>query len=142
MKAIALFGFVFVGITACSTTAEQTTIKKVGLANPASEYCLVQGGKLQIKNEVSGQASYCTLPSGQEVEEWELFRANQKCDTDKVTTLLGQAALTDAQIKQISQASIVRRVSPGQPVTMDYRANRVTVVIDSQHKKIMQASCG
>lgn len=46
----------------------------VGMPNPASAYCIAQGGKLNIVDEAGGQVGYCTLPSGERVEEWELFR--------------------------------------------------------------------
>lgn len=53
-----------------------------------------------------------------------------------------QSGLTDEQIKQVSRAQIVRNIAPGQPVTMDYRENRVTVVTDPSTKKIVKVSCG
>lgn len=37
---------------------------------------------------------------------------------------------------------MVRMVAPGQPVTMDYREERVTVTVDPATKKVVQASCG
>ncbi len=46
----------------------------VGMPNPASAYCLSQGGALEIVDEADGQVGYCTLPGGERVEEWELFR--------------------------------------------------------------------
>ena len=46
------------------------------LANPASVYCIDQGGTLEIVDEANGQVGYCTLPDGTRVEEWEYFRAS------------------------------------------------------------------
>lgn len=46
--------------------------------NPASEYCVSQGGKLEIVNGPGGQRGFCTLPNGNRVEEWELFRNKEK----------------------------------------------------------------
>lgn len=47
----------------------------VGMANPASVYCGQRGGKLDIvKGADGGEAGYCTLPSGERIEEWALFR--------------------------------------------------------------------
>ncbi len=37
---------------------------------------------------------------------------------------------------------MVRLVQPGQPVTMDYREDRVTVTVDPKTNKVVQASCG
>ena len=42
---------------------------KLGMANPASEYCVKQGGKIEIRTESKGQVGYCHLKNGQVVEE-------------------------------------------------------------------------
>lgn len=44
------------------------------IANPASEYCVKQGGKLEIIKGDSGEQGMCHLPDGTVVEEWEFFR--------------------------------------------------------------------
>ncbi len=49
-------------------------VKPIGMANPADVYCTKIGGKLNAKENAAGQYSTCTLPSGQEIESWELFR--------------------------------------------------------------------
>ncbi|EPG9551285.1 I78 family peptidase inhibitor, partial [Acinetobacter baumannii] len=114
-----------------------------GSPNPASQYCVEQGGKLEIRNEANGQVGYCHLPNGQVVEEWKLFRDNQaNCVSEEAQKLVGLSGLTDDQIKQKTKSEIVRKVAPGQPMTMDYRSNRVTVTIDPTSKKITQATCG
>lgn len=43
-------------------------------ANPASVFCAEQGGRLEIRDEAGGQAGYCTLPDGNVIEEWQLYR--------------------------------------------------------------------
>lgn len=48
--------------------------RQIGMANPASVYCLSQKGQLDNVNSAQGVSSYCTLPSGERVEEWALFR--------------------------------------------------------------------
>ena len=50
----------------------------IGMANPASTYCVEQGGKLEIKQGADGEIGMCQLPNGTTVEEWEFFRANHK----------------------------------------------------------------
>lgn len=144
MKKILLLGAIVASLAACSATPNKDmTPPKIGMPNPASKFCVDQGGQLEIRNEANGQVGYCKLPNGQVVEEWELFRASQpKCIADEATKLIGQSGLTEAQIKQKTKSEIVRSVGPNQPVTMDYRENRVTVTIDPQSKKITQASCG
>ena len=50
--------------------------KKPGadMPNPASKYCVDQGGKLEIRDEAGGQAGYCVFPDGSECDEWAYFR--------------------------------------------------------------------
>jgi putative hemolysin len=43
------------------------------VANPASEYCVAQGGDVEIVDEDDGQVGYCNLPDGTRIEEWEYF---------------------------------------------------------------------
>ena len=47
------------------------------MANPASAYCVQQGGKSEIrKNQDGSEYGVCILSDGKEVEEWAYFRAN------------------------------------------------------------------
>lgn len=64
------------------------------------------------------------------------------CNRDAAAGLTGKGRLTDDQAKQITGASIVRQITPGQGVTMDYRAERVTIETDPQTGKIVRAFCG
>lgn len=144
MKKTIFLGLALVSLTACSAVQhKELTPLKIGSPNPASQYCVEQGGKLEIRNETNGQVGYCHLPNGQVVEEWKLFRDNQaNCVAEEAQKLIGQSGLTDDQIKQKTKSEIVRKVAPGQPMTMDYRSNRVTVTIDPATKKITNANCG
>ncbi len=46
-----------------------------GLANPASEFCIKKGGKLEIRtNDSGGQFGICHFPNGTECEEWALYK--------------------------------------------------------------------
>ena len=144
MKNIAFLSIIVASLSACSsvqtTDSSQT---KLGLANPASQYCVEQGGKLEIVKESNGEVGYCHLKNGEKVEEWALFRQSQaQCVAEEATKLVGQTGLTDEQIKQTTKAQIIRRVGPNQPVTMDYRVDRVTVTIEPITKIITQANCG
>ncbi len=47
----------------------------IGMSNPASDFCIQQGGKLEIRQEAAGEVGYCHLPDGRVVEEWAFFRA-------------------------------------------------------------------
>lgn len=46
-----------------------------GMANPASTFCIDQGGTLEIVDEPDGQVGYCVLPDGTRVEEWAYYRS-------------------------------------------------------------------
>lgn len=48
---------------------------RIGMPNPASQYCVELGGRLEIRNDTGGQVGYCHLPDGRVVEEWALFRS-------------------------------------------------------------------
>ena len=50
-----------------------TTGTDATLANPASVFCVEQGGTVEIVHETAGQVGYCNLPDGTRVEEWEYF---------------------------------------------------------------------
>ncbi len=45
-----------------------------GIANPASTYCVQQGGKLEIRENTGGQYGVCIMPDGTECDEWDFFR--------------------------------------------------------------------
>ncbi|CCF11892.1 putative hemolysin YoaF (plasmid) [Pantoea ananatis LMG 5342] len=46
------------------------------LANPASQHCLAVGGKIDSVKTAAGEEGYCTLPSGERIDEWALYRRN------------------------------------------------------------------
>lgn len=59
-------------LSACSNKPAQQGVQ---LANPASVYCIQQGGKLQIVRDASGaEQGFCTLLDGRTVDEWAYFR--------------------------------------------------------------------
>lgn len=144
MKNILFLTCVVASISACSSIqTNPTDHNQVGLANPASQYCIDQGGKLEIAKEANGEVGYCHLKNGQKIEEWALFHQNQsQCDAESAAKLVGKVDLTDTQIKQATHATLIRRIKMGQPVTMDYRIERITLTVDPATKKVLQATCG
>lgn len=48
--------------------------KNSGMANPADVYCTKIGGRLNVRQNAQGQYSTCTLPNGEEIDSWALFR--------------------------------------------------------------------
>lgn len=62
-------------ISGCSS--QDTSIAPpptVKLANPASVYCVEQGGRLEIIRNQQGDRGLCHLPDSSAIDEWELFR--------------------------------------------------------------------
>ena len=56
-----------------------STSENVGLANPASVYCINQSGKLDIRSDLDGnQYGVCIFKDGSECEEWKFFRGECK----------------------------------------------------------------
>jgi putative hemolysin len=49
-----------------------------GIANPASENCVKQGGTLEIRKGAGGEVGYCKFADGSECEEWALMRGECK----------------------------------------------------------------
>lgn len=44
------------------------------IANPASTYCVQQGGTVQIVDTADGQRGNCILKNGQVCDEWDYYR--------------------------------------------------------------------
>lgn len=63
------------------------------------------------------------------------------CSPDAAKSLTGRAAPPEAEVKRLTGASIVRRIAPGAPVTMDLNERRVTIEVDASGT-IVKASCG
>ncbi len=62
-------------LAACDQEEETATDGNTELANPASVFCVEQGGKSEIRTgDDGGQVGICVLADGQEVDEWEYFR--------------------------------------------------------------------
>lgn len=57
--------------------AEEPATAPNGLANPASVYCIENGGTIDIMaGWDSGQIGICTFTSGSQCEEWAMFRGD------------------------------------------------------------------
>lgn len=44
-----------------------------GMANPAAQYCIAQGGTLKIVRGAGGEYGVCHLADGVVMDEWALF---------------------------------------------------------------------
>lgn len=67
-------------LSACSSSLEsKSTMKSIGMANPASVYCEKIGGSSITKKDASGnEVGYCKLPDSAVLDEWELYRSAHK----------------------------------------------------------------
>ncbi len=69
---------ILISLFGCNAPTEQQIVDdrpSVGIANPASEFCIENGGVLEIRTESDGgQIGYCIFPDGSECEEWAFFR--------------------------------------------------------------------
>lgn len=64
------------------------------------------------------------------------------CKPEAAETLSGKDRVSDEEAKQITGATIVRQLKPGDPATMDFRQERVTIETDPATGKIVRAVCG
>jgi Spy/CpxP family protein refolding chaperone len=64
------------------------------------------------------------------------------CSENAAETLAGKARVSDAEAQQITGATTVRQIRPGQGVTMDYRQERLTIETDPKTGRIVRAYCG
>jgi hypothetical protein len=64
------------------------------------------------------------------------------CRPDAAQALVGKAAVSDAEARRLTGATLVRQIQPGQAVTMDFRQERVTIETDTKTGQIVRAACG
>jgi putative hemolysin len=74
MKMNVLLFSVFAMSILSSCSSDHESGARPAIVNPASEYCIKKGGKIEIIKDEAGEKGMCHLPDGTVVEEWELFR--------------------------------------------------------------------
>ncbi len=47
-------------------------------SNPASVYCVQQGGKLEAFTENGGRVTYCVFSEDERVEQWQFYRESHE----------------------------------------------------------------
>ena len=57
-------------------TPRNTEAAVIGMPNPASVYCVEQGGESILVRSKKGDFGICKLKDGTAVEEWEYYREN------------------------------------------------------------------
>lgn len=65
-----------VGAVLLTGCARQENEYTVSMANPASVYCVEQGGQLEMVTENEQRVTYCVTKDGEKIEQWEYFRQN------------------------------------------------------------------
>jgi putative hemolysin len=72
--ALVLGAAITLGIAPLSC-GDDSDVEEPGVPNPASVHCEERGGTVEIETSEDGsQVGYCVLPSGERIEEWELYR--------------------------------------------------------------------
>ena len=69
-------------VAACVPVPAQQPVGQ-GIANPASENCVKQGGKLEIRKGEKGEVGICIFADGSECEEWAFMRGECKPGQNK-----------------------------------------------------------
>ena len=90
-----------VAATVIGTAAtRKTTTKKnnnnskspsIGMTNPASSYCVEQGGESIIVKSQNGEYGVCKLKDGTAMEEWEYYRSSNNNSAVKPEKPIGMA---------------------------------------------------
>lgn len=72
-------------VTATNTVVSTTSTSTVGIANPASTFCIEKGGSLQMQTrEDGGQYGLCYFDDARACEEWAMMRG--ECPVGGVKT--------------------------------------------------------
>lgn len=112
---------------------EEQGDQQVGMANPASEYCVAQGGESNIKKDENWSEYGVCLIDGKEVEEWEYYRAAmEKANEEMAKTYIGRQ-LSEVQKEFETQNQLLRIVAQdgkAMAVTADYRPDRLNVAVE------------
>ena len=95
------------------------------IVNPASEYCISQGGTSEIRKDKDGaEFGVCKLANGEEREEWSFYRESEYVGL----------SLADAEAKAKENGvefRIAEQDGEAKALTMDLRPGRVNAVVNS-----------
>lgn len=91
---------------------------------------------------VGGLALAALMLSGCDAAPPENENLAAICRPDAAEALAGRDRITDEQARRLTGASSVRQIQRGQPVTQDYRQERVTIETHPSTGKIVRAFCG
>ena len=107
------------------TTDEGSEMNTTGMANPASEYCVSQGGTSEIRKDKDGdEFGVCKLANGEEREEWSFYRESEYVGL----------SLADAEAKAKENGvefRIAEQDGEAKALTMDLKPGRVNAIVNS-----------
>jgi hypothetical protein len=84
-----------------------------------------------------------SAPAQSETERARSIAELMPCDASKARQLVGSMAdtRTVARAIKLSGSYNVRIVRPGDPISMDYQTDRITIELDDNNK-VVRLSCG
>jgi len=80
---VAVMFAVVLSVAGCGSDDDPPGDETPTEANPASVFCVDQGGEVEIVEESDGEVGYCLLPDGTRVDEWEYYRSNATVPTSE-----------------------------------------------------------
>ncbi len=120
----AICALVVVAVLGAACTPASTP-ERPGIANPASENCVRQGGTLEIREGTGGQVGYCKFTDGSECEEWALLRGECTPGTEAADAVLPTPAadiITRAAMftpLDMSQSSLLSNLNEWERAVLD-----------------------
>ena len=107
------------------TTDEGSEMNTTGMANPASKYCVSQGGTSEIRKDKDGdEFGVCKLANGEERDEWSFYRESEYVGL----------SLADAEAKAKENGvefRIAEQDGEAKALTMDLKPGRVNAIVNS-----------
>jgi putative hemolysin len=120
---------VVVLVAACAPLASPTSeAAGQGIANPASENCVKQGGTLEIRMEAGGEVGYCHFADGSECEEWAFMRG--ECKPGQPTA---EVALPEPAEDIIARAAKLKPLDMSQSALLPGLADWELAVLDKMY---------
>ncbi len=66
-------------LVGCSSEPDKYDVKEYdATTNPASLYCVQQGGELEMMSENNKRMTYCVTSEDEKVEQWEYYENRDK----------------------------------------------------------------
>ena len=99
LKSVVAVLMVVATVIGTAATRKTTTKKNnnnskspsIGMTNPASSYCVEQGGESIIVKSQNGEYGVCKLKDGTAMEEWEYYRSSNNNSAVKPEKPIGMA---------------------------------------------------